>query len=75
MMQVRRTHAWLVLAGYVCLALAIPVLTPVPERLDTLPPIAPLVLVSDPDDDARMQPLRMQANAAMQALQRHPETF
>ena len=74
-MQVRRTHAWLVLAGYFCLALAIPVLTPVPERFDTLPPIAPLVLVSDPDDDAMMQPLRIQANAAMQALQRHPETF
>jgi len=72
-MQVRRTHAWLVLAGYCCLALAIPALTPVPER-DALPPIPPLVLAND-DDDAMMQPLRIQANAAMHALQQHPDTF
>jgi hypothetical protein len=73
-MQVHRTHALLVLAGYLCLALAIPALTPVPER-DTLAPISPLVFAGNAEDDAMMQSLRLQASAAMQALQQHPETF
>ncbi len=69
-MQVRRTHAWLVLAGYLCLALAIPALTPVPER-DALTPITPLVLAGNTEDDAMMQPLRLQASAALYDLQAH----
>ena len=71
-MQVRRSYAWLVLAGYFALALAIPALTPVPEQDFSLPPIAPLVVADNPvPDDAMMQPLRQQANAALQALQAH----
>jgi len=70
-MQVRRTHAWLVLAGYCCLALAIPVLTPTPDRDDALPPIAPLVLADNSNDDAMMLPLRLEASAALHELQAH----
>ncbi len=70
--QVRRSYAWLVLAGYFCLALAVPALTPVPDEDFSLPPIAPLVVADSPvPDDAMMQPLRQEANAALQALQAH----
>jgi hypothetical protein len=69
-MEVRRTHAWLVLAGYLCLALAIPALTPVPPR-DTMAPISPLVFAGNAEDDAMMQSLRLQASAALYDLQAH----
>ena len=72
MTKIRRQYGWLVLAGYLSLALAIPALTPAPETdaMDAwLPPIAPLVLADNSADDAMMQPLRQQASAAMQALQ------
>lgn len=69
MTKVRRKYAWLVLAGYCALALAIPALTPAPDTDVWLPPLAPLVLADNSDDDAMMQPLRQQASAAMQALQ------
>ena len=72
-----RQYGWLVLAGYLSLALAIPALTPAPETdaMDIwLPPIAPLVLADNSADDAMMQPLRQQASAAMQALQ-HTKAF
>jgi hypothetical protein len=68
-MQVRRTHARLVLAGYCCLALAIPFLTPATPERDEFPPIAPLVLAGIPDDDAMMEPLRRQAMIALADLQ------
>ncbi len=70
-MQVRRTYAWLVLAGYCSLALAIPMLTPTLPEADSLPPIAPLVLAGNSEDDAMMQPLRMEASAALHELQAH----
>jgi hypothetical protein len=75
-MQVSRKYAWLVFAGYLSLALAIPALTPALPEADALPPIAPLLLADNADDDdAMMLPLRQQAHAAMQALQHSPETF
>jgi hypothetical protein len=67
-MQVRRTYAWLVLAGYCSLALAIPALTPAPD-LDALPPIAPLALIDNSGDEDMMLQLHQQASAAMKALQ------
>jgi hypothetical protein len=33
------------------------------------------VFAGNAEDDAMMQSLRLQASAAMQALQQHPETF
>jgi hypothetical protein len=75
-MQVRRKYAWLVLAGYLSLALAIPALTPVPPEADALPPIPPLVLADNAvPDDAMMLPLRQEASAAMHALQQAPDAF
>jgi len=68
-MQVRRPYAWLVLAGYLSLALAIPALTPALPEPDALPPIAPLLLADNSDDEAMMLPLRQQASAAMHELQ------
>jgi len=68
-MQVRRSHARLVLAGYLGLALAIPALTPSLPEANALPPIAPLMLSDNSGNDAAMQPLHRQASAAMQALQ------
>ncbi len=68
-MQIGRTYAWLVLAGYCCLALAILAATPAPKKDDALPPIAPLALADNTDDDAMMVPLRMEATAAMSDLQ------
>jgi len=69
-MQVRRSHARLVLAGYLGLALAIPALTPSLPEANALPPIAPMVLADNSaGDDAAMRPLHRQASAAMQALQ------
>lgn len=42
------------------------------EQDFSLPPIAPLVVADNPvPDDAMMQPLRQEANAALQALQAH----
>jgi hypothetical protein len=67
--RIRRQYGWLVLAGYLSLALAVPALTPAPETDAWLPPIAPLVLADNSADDAMMQPLRRQASAALQALQ------
>jgi hypothetical protein len=73
-MQVRRTYARLVLAGYCALALAIPALTPAPPEADALPPIAPLVLADIPmPDDAMMRPLRQEASAALHELQTGPK--
>ena len=69
MTKIRRQYGWLVLAGYLSLALAIPALTPAPETDAWLAPIAPLALADNSADDAMMQPLRQQASAAMQALQ------
>lgn len=69
MTQVSRKYAWLVLAGYFSLALAVTALTPVPVVGDALPPIAPLVLADQSDDDAMMLPLRRQATEALRALQ------
>jgi hypothetical protein len=76
--KIRRQYGRLVLAGYVSLALAVPALTPAPDTdaMDIwLPPIAPLVLADNSTDDAMMQPLRLEANAAMRALQRAPKAF
>jgi hypothetical protein len=71
-MQVSRKYAWLVFAGYLSLALAIPVLTPALPEADPLPPIAPLVLADNAvPDDKMMLPLRQEANAALQALEAH----
>jgi len=71
-MQVRRKYAWLVFAGYLSLALAIPALTPALPEADALPPIPPLVLAADSaPDDAMMLPLRQEASAALQALEAH----
>jgi hypothetical protein len=67
--DVRRKYGWLVLAGYFCLALAIPTLTPAPDEFQALPPIAPLVLTDNSADDAMMLPLRLQASAALRDLQ------
>lgn len=63
-----RSYGWLVLTGYCALALAIPVLTPAVPVPDPLPPITPL-MAADRADDAMMQPLRLEARAALQALQ------
>ncbi len=68
-MQIGRTYAWLVLAGYCCLALAIPAATPAPNKIGALPPIAPLALANNTDDDAMMVPLRLEAMAALSDLQ------
>jgi hypothetical protein len=71
-MQVSRKYAWLVFAGYLGLALTIPVLTPALPQADALPPIPPLVLADNAaPDDAMMLPLRQEANAALQALEAH----
>jgi hypothetical protein len=67
--KIRRQYGWLVLA------LAIPALTPAPQADVWLPPIAPLVLADNSADDAMMQPLRLEASAAMRALQRTPDAF
>ena len=69
MKDVRRRYAWLVLAGYCSLALAIPALTPAPQTDEWLRPIPPLVLADNSDDDAMMLPLRQEASAAMRDLQ------
>jgi len=70
--QVRRSHARLVLAGYLSLACAIPMLTPAVERgAPPLPPIAPAVLADTSADDPAMQPLHQEASAALQALRAH----
>ena len=71
MTQIRREYAWLVLAGYLSLALAIPALTPALPEAAALPPIASLVLADNSADDAMMLPLRQEASAALQALQAH----
>jgi hypothetical protein len=68
-MDVRRKYGWLVLAGYLSLALAIPALTPAPDEDFSLPPIAPLVLADNSADEAMMLPLRLQASAALHELQ------
>jgi hypothetical protein len=73
--KIRRQYGRLVLAGYLSLALAVPVLTPAPEADAWPPPIAPLVLADNSTDDAMMLPLRQQANAAMHALQQAPDAF
>ncbi len=67
-MQMSRSYGWLVLTGYCALALAIPALTPAMPASETLPPMTPLV-IADNDDDAMMQPLRLEARAALRALQ------
>ena len=68
-MDFRRDYAWLALAGYLALALAVPALTPAPEQDFALPPIAPLVLADNSADEAMMLPLRLQASAALSELQ------
>jgi hypothetical protein len=69
-MDLRRKYAWLALAGYFSLALAIPALTPAPRNEFSLPPIASLVLAENSaEDDAMMGPLRAQASAALHDLQ------
>jgi hypothetical protein len=73
--NIRRQYGWLVLAGYLSLALAVPALTPTTESDAWLPPIAPLVLADNSTDDAMMQTLRQQASAAMHALQQAPDAF
>jgi hypothetical protein len=73
--EIHRHYGWAVLAGYLSLALAVAAMTPALEAKAWLPPITPLVLTDKFADDAMMQPLRLEANAAMRALQRAPETF
>ena len=72
MIDARRQYGWLVLAGYLSLALAIPALTPAPETDAWLPTIPPLVLADNAvPDDAMMLPLRQEASAALRDLQAH----
>jgi hypothetical protein len=66
--DVRRKYGWLVLAGYLSLALAIPALTPVADAIHAPPP-APLLLADNSADEAMMRPLRLQASAALRELQ------
>ncbi|HZT25894.1 MAG TPA: hypothetical protein VFA57_09350 [Pseudolabrys sp.] len=70
----RRKCGWLMLAVYVCLAFAVPALTPPVDYGTAFPPIAPLTLADLNPDEAMMSPLRMQANAALQALQTAQQT-
>jgi hypothetical protein len=67
--KIRRQYGWLVLAGYLSLAAAVPMLTPAQQQDFALPPIAPLVLADNFENDAMMLPLRQQASAALHALQ------
>jgi hypothetical protein len=67
--KIRRQYGWLVLAGYLSLAAAVPMLTPAPQQDFALPPIAPLALADNFESDAMMLPLRQQAGAALHALQ------
>jgi hypothetical protein len=69
-MDLRRDYAWLALAGYLTVALAVPMLTPAVSEIDPLPPIMPLVLADNSDTEAMMAPLRQQANAALHSLQK-----
>jgi hypothetical protein len=74
--NIHHQYGWPVVAGYLSLGLAIAAMTPALQAKAWLPPITPLVLTSDNfADDARMQPLRLEANAAMRALQRTPGIF
>ena len=73
-MDQRRTYGWLMLAGYLGLALAMPALTPAVPEQEFWPPIAPVVMSETSADEAMMQPLRAQANAAMRALQAGQQT-
>ena len=66
-MDTRRKYAWLVLAGYLSLAAAVPMLTPAVPETDPLPPSTPLLLADNSDTDTMMLPLRQQANAALHA--------
>jgi hypothetical protein len=68
-MDVRRKYAWPVLAGYLSLALAVPMLTPAMPEADPLPPIIPLVLAENSEADAIILPLHQQASAALGELQ------
>jgi hypothetical protein len=68
-MNARRKYAWLILAGYLSLAAAVPMLTPAPQQDFALPPIAPLVLAENSEHETMMLPLRQQASAALGALQ------
>lgn len=69
MTKIRRQYAWLVLAGYLSLAAAVPMLTPVPQQDFALPPIAPLVLADNSEHDTMMLPLHQQATKALSELQ------
>jgi hypothetical protein len=68
--DVRRKYGWLVLAGYLALALAIPVLTPAADALLAPPPVRQLASLDNPrSEEAMMRPLRRQARAALHELQ------
>ena len=74
-MDARCKRGWPILVGYLCLALAIPVLTPsVPDDDFRVTPIAPVLVSDTAADEAMMEPLREQANAALRALQTGSQT-
>jgi hypothetical protein len=67
--KIRRQYGWLVLASYLSLSAAVPMLTPAPQQDFALPPIMPLMVADNSESDAMMLPLRQQASAALHALQ------
>jgi hypothetical protein len=76
-MDVRRQTVLLIFIGCCSFALTLPMLVPAPDRLDPLAPLGPLTSLDNTlaPDPAMMGPLRLEASAALDALQaagRHP---
>jgi hypothetical protein len=70
-MIVRRQTAVLLLVAGCSLALALPMLRTLPREPDPLAPLSPLTSLADQPapEPAMMAPLRLEASAALDALQ------
>lgn len=70
-MDVRRQTALLLLVACCSVALTLPMLWPAPQEPDPLAPLGPLASLANPlaPDPVLMGPLRLEASAALDALQ------
>jgi hypothetical protein len=75
-MDIRRKLVLLLTAAFYSFVLTLPMLLPGPQRPDPLAPLGPLASLDFPlpPDPAMMDPLRLEASAALDALQAGRQT-